>query len=291
LVGIECDGRTYHSGATARDRDRLRQHILEGLGWRIHRIWSTDWWLNPEGEIVKVMARLQTILDESEKIDEEPPVEVQPEAVSESIETAEVSEVKFAPSVSPEPVKEDSTPIYTPVTLNSNSPEDFYEPGIAWQLSGQLEDVINAEGPISEAVLFRKVARAWGLERTGSRIVERLKGLVPRSIGRTREGALTFYWPQSLDATGLCPIRIADEATMSKRHVDDVSQEELAALVLHVLEQAGGSPRQDAAKAVCRLIGMARITADSEARVSRAIDQLVKNAQVLETDANIRIPA
>jgi hypothetical protein len=177
------------------------------------------------------------------------------------------------------------------VTLDSTSPEDFYEPGVTWQLSGQLEEVINAEGPISESVLFRKVARAWGLERTGSRIVERLKGLVPKSIGRTHEGAFTFYWPQSLDATGLCPIRIAGEATASKRHVDDVSQAELAALVLHVLEQAGGSPRQDAAKAVCRLIGMARITADSEARVSKAIDQLVKNAQVLETDANIRIPA
>lgn len=288
LVGIECDGRTYHSGATARDRDRLRQHILEGLGWRIHRIWSTDWWLNPEGEILKVMARLQTILEESETIDEEPTVETQPEVDSEAIEPAEVNEARFASSVSPGTVKKDSTPIYTQVTLDSNSPEDFYEPGIYWQLAGQLEDVINAEGPISESVLFRKVARAWGLERTGSRIVERLKGLVPKAIGRTNEDALTFYWPQSLDPTGLCPIRIADESIASKRHVDDVSQEELAALVLHVLEQAGGSPRQDTAKAVCRLIGMARITADSEARVSQVIDRLVKNAQVLETDGNIR---
>jgi very-short-patch-repair endonuclease len=48
LLGIECDGATYHSAANARDRDRLRQMILEQLGWKIHRIWSTDWWLNPE---------------------------------------------------------------------------------------------------------------------------------------------------------------------------------------------------------------------------------------------------
>lgn len=51
LIGIECDGATYHSSMVARDRDRLRQIVLEGdkkhnqgLGWKIHRIWSTDWW-------------------------------------------------------------------------------------------------------------------------------------------------------------------------------------------------------------------------------------------------------
>jgi very-short-patch-repair endonuclease len=44
LVGIECDGATYHSMKTARDRDRLRQSVLESLGWKILRVWSTDWW-------------------------------------------------------------------------------------------------------------------------------------------------------------------------------------------------------------------------------------------------------
>jgi len=47
LLGIECDGATYHRSRSARDRDRLRQQVLENLGWRIHRIWSTDWFLNP----------------------------------------------------------------------------------------------------------------------------------------------------------------------------------------------------------------------------------------------------
>ena len=44
LLGIECDGAPYHSSFSARDRDRLRQQVLEGLGWKIHRIWSTDWY-------------------------------------------------------------------------------------------------------------------------------------------------------------------------------------------------------------------------------------------------------
>jgi very-short-patch-repair endonuclease len=49
LLGIECDGATYHSSATARDRDRLRQDVLEGLDWRICRVWSTDWLRDCEG--------------------------------------------------------------------------------------------------------------------------------------------------------------------------------------------------------------------------------------------------
>lgn len=43
ILGIECDGEMYHSGRTARERDRLRQEVLEGKGWKIHRIWSYDW--------------------------------------------------------------------------------------------------------------------------------------------------------------------------------------------------------------------------------------------------------
>lgn len=58
LVGIECDGATYHSTKTARDRDRLRQQVLEGLGWKIYRIWSQDWFRNKSREIEKIKTML-----------------------------------------------------------------------------------------------------------------------------------------------------------------------------------------------------------------------------------------
>jgi very-short-patch-repair endonuclease len=54
VLGIECDGASYHSLPTARDRDRLRQVVLEGLGWKLHRIWSTDWWTDSEREMQKL---------------------------------------------------------------------------------------------------------------------------------------------------------------------------------------------------------------------------------------------
>lgn len=54
-LAIECDGATYHSSNTARDRDRIRQTILENLGWRIVRIWSTDWIRDPKRQIDRVL--------------------------------------------------------------------------------------------------------------------------------------------------------------------------------------------------------------------------------------------
>ena len=62
LAGIECDGATYHRGATARDRDRLRQLVLERLGWRILRIWSTDWWTNSIRECERLHEALNVAL-------------------------------------------------------------------------------------------------------------------------------------------------------------------------------------------------------------------------------------
>ena len=61
LLGVECDGATYHSASTARDRDRLRQKVLEDLGWNMHRIWSTDWWINPEIPMKKLLERLSQL--------------------------------------------------------------------------------------------------------------------------------------------------------------------------------------------------------------------------------------
>lgn len=55
LIGIECDGRMYHSARSARDRDRLRQQVLEGMGWKIHRIWSTDWFNNQDFELKRLI--------------------------------------------------------------------------------------------------------------------------------------------------------------------------------------------------------------------------------------------
>ena len=61
LMGIECDGAAYHSAKSARDRDRLRQAHLERLDWRIRRIWSTDWFKNPQGVLAPIVRELNEL--------------------------------------------------------------------------------------------------------------------------------------------------------------------------------------------------------------------------------------
>ncbi|WP_446743496.1 DUF4011 domain-containing protein [Silvibacterium acidisoli] len=61
LLGIEFDGKSYHSGRSARDRDRLRQMTLENQGWKIHRVWSTDWFKNRDGEIERLLKRVRML--------------------------------------------------------------------------------------------------------------------------------------------------------------------------------------------------------------------------------------
>ncbi|NJL60956.1 MAG: DUF559 domain-containing protein [Methylacidiphilales bacterium] len=61
MLGIECDGASYHNTPTARDRDRLRQQVLEKLGWNIHRIWSTDWFRNKPAQVLLLRERIQEL--------------------------------------------------------------------------------------------------------------------------------------------------------------------------------------------------------------------------------------
>jgi very-short-patch-repair endonuclease len=69
VLAIECDGATYHSSYTARDRDRLRQQQLEGLGWRFHRIWSTDWFMRKEDEIQRTLEAFSESVEFADKLD------------------------------------------------------------------------------------------------------------------------------------------------------------------------------------------------------------------------------
>ena len=67
LAGIECDGAMYHSSAFARERDKIRQTVLESRGWKIFRVWSSDWWTNKEGAVKKLDGALREFLEESRR--------------------------------------------------------------------------------------------------------------------------------------------------------------------------------------------------------------------------------
>lgn len=71
LLGIECDGATYHSARSVRDRDRAREAVLRDLGWEIYRIWSTDWFSDPDYEIKRLVDHIESLAAEGNVADEQ----------------------------------------------------------------------------------------------------------------------------------------------------------------------------------------------------------------------------
>jgi len=97
IMGIECDGATYHSAKSVRDRDRLRQAILERLGWQIRRIWSTDWFKDPHSELRPIIQELRELKSEPLK---EREIESEPEEIEEIIDVVEAQEATVDPFIS-----------------------------------------------------------------------------------------------------------------------------------------------------------------------------------------------
>lgn len=229
LAGVECDGATYHGSATARDRDKVREQVLRGLGWNILRVWSTDWWLDAKGCAERLHENLEALLQESrerrasddsaaethwdighevegnEEIrDEELPAEIEvappcgadeSELVSASdgmLPDAPVTSVASAVAVATTPIGNAGYSVTDLSTLNAE-PDLFFEFAYRDTLRGMIEAVMKEESPLPADVLAQRIARAHGWLRTGGRIRERidlhLRGYDTKDLFGKRVGA------------------------------------------------------------------------------------------------------
>ncbi|MDB4055668.1 DUF4011 domain-containing protein [Akkermansiaceae bacterium] len=91
IMGIECDGATYHSAKSARDRDYLRQSILEDLGWKIRRVWSTDWFNNHQQCIAPIIQELNSLSNDPVVADNSDDCEPASESSAEEQLTEEIA--------------------------------------------------------------------------------------------------------------------------------------------------------------------------------------------------------
>jgi very-short-patch-repair endonuclease len=269
ILGVECDGRTYHSGATARDRDRLRQLVLEGLGWKLHRIWSTDWWTDQDREIAKLHSLLEAMVAE--------PLAANPE----------VSNVPALPAVIPielprtAPRTAPDVAIYSASVITGGTAEAFTLTQSNNLIAAEMLRVVTEEGPIAEDELFRRTARSWNQGRTGARIVNRLQTLAPAALRFLDSDDSYFYWPPTVDPALWTGFRLCTASEDTKRHVDNVSVQELANVAAYLLDQGGSCNARSLAKSVCQAIGMARVTMDSESRASKGIESLISRGRAM----------
>lgn len=185
LVGIECDGASYHSGATARDRDKVRAAVLGGLGWKLLRVWSTDWWVNPEGALERLNSWINWLLDESRKsiaAAVEQTTEEQMVALShdENVfadilvpppETSQLISLSAPPAevTAGEYVLADLAPFDAVIC-----PENFYQVNNDKVLLDLVKHVLAVESPISETNLVFRIARGHRFQKAGRLIRERI---------------------------------------------------------------------------------------------------------------------
>jgi very-short-patch-repair endonuclease len=170
VLAIEADGASYHASATARERDRLRQEHLERLGWRFHRIWSTDWFRNPEVEVAKAHAAWEAAVAISDRYGEagENPVTETPHGWAPPTATSERHD---APSTTP-PARTGRRPlIYANGSISDYSADHLLEI-VTWVASDGL---LRTNTELLEAVISE-----MRFERKGKRIVEAVNNAIWR---------------------------------------------------------------------------------------------------------------
>jgi hypothetical protein len=158
VLAIEADGASYHSAGNARDRDRLRQEHLERLGWRFHRIWSTDWFADPANEVAKIRTAYDQAVIRSaadgqypERATVTPPGPPQPEH-------------RLA---APRPVRQAPQPWLQPgLTIDQYSQHEL----------GQLARWIESDGTLhTEDQVLAEMMAELGFQRRGSKIEPTLR--------------------------------------------------------------------------------------------------------------------
>jgi very-short-patch-repair endonuclease len=279
VLGVECDGATYHSARSARDRDRLRHEVLASLGWRLHRIWSTDWFRNPQRETARLLTAIQHA-----RASAPPPVTPPPAAPAPAAPpiTQEAELVPVAPRVpGREPPRyEECQP---PVPRN----RDLLTLKLS-EMAALAAFVVKAEGPIHAEEVARRIREAFGLGRTGNRILSRIIEAL-RAAERLGEVIREEGFWSAPQQTHLLP-RQRRNSDLPLRRADRIAPREYRLAVLQVVETAVGIDREDLIVETARLLGFDRTGSDLHAAIEKQIVTLLNGNHILSENGHIRLP-
>ncbi|HUZ91076.1 MAG TPA: DUF3320 domain-containing protein, partial [Methylocella sp.] len=249
MLAIECDGATYHSALWARERDRLRQQVLENLGWRFHRIWSTDWFYR-RGE---QMEKLKQVLD-----------------------AARADAARDLP-VAPTPLSLADTPRdhgqhsaagvrqmrYELATCEVPPGLDIMKIDMDMEKFGAIvHSVIVQEGPIHRDEIVRRIGHLFGKQRVSPRIatvIKRALMLLGDQAPDLCHEADFWFTPEQRHAP---IVRDRSAAPTSLRKLDRIATSEIRAAMAIARRQNGSLRDDELAHAVASLLGLPKTTAE-----------------------------
>lgn len=271
ILGIECDGATYHSARSARERDRQRQAVLERHGWKIHRIWSTDWFQRPQEQLKKVLRAVDAEKEESSQpaIPEEVPEK--PIAIQREDPLPDDGEETASPH---------STP-YEEARFRVSTKKDIHETPLD-MLAEIVQKILRVEAPIHKEEVIARVRQLWGVGRAGSRIQQ----AVEKSIGRLTRGGMA---KQSKNFLSLydTELKIRDRSEVdspSLRNPDHLPPAEIDHTILTLIEKNHGLAIDETAKVVSQAFGFSSLGKNLRAVIDRRVRSLIRSGEVLETE-------
>ena len=283
ILAVECDGATYHSALWARERDRLRQDVLEHLGWKFHRIWSTDWFYRRAAEI----ERLKSALEEA-RLASRDGIKIRgANSESEQDKTATTLPSPTEPIILIE-ARERTMPHYQRAQISFQTQKEPHEVAIS-VLAQLVSSVVETEGPVHEDEVSRRIAAAFGKEKAGSRI-HRVTQQALRAAMESADSALIRdgeFWLTRTQGEDL-PVRDRSNETGPTASPAYISSLELVrCLEIAVEDNAGGSD-QDIIRAAARLFGFKRVGPELQARLESVQSELKPRAAIPLSGANFR---
>jgi very-short-patch-repair endonuclease len=320
VCGIECDGVAYHSSETARDRDRLRQQVLEARGWQIHRLWSTDWFKDREGQIDRLMrlieaSRVRTreeaaardAADEARRRDEAEraqrraealaaaPPAPDPSASPDALRAADPSPAAGPASAADSASAPDAQPAAPDVPMPRSVPYRMADTSTSFAgtdilaapqslLLNALRTVVDAEAPLHLDDAATRVAAMWGLTRTGSRIEARIAQAVDaaQAQGMLRRSGDFIHAPD-----GAVVVRSRRDVRIPAERIAPEEYREAAVQVLRAVPD--GLPRKELTAQVRALLGFSRISAKLEEGIGGALDALLADGTCAQSSTGIRL--
>ena len=286
VMGIECDGASYHSARSARDRDRLRQAVLEGLGWRMHRIWSTDWFHNPDAELRRLLLGIQVAQDSpgEQTVSLPPSVAAGRSAVPDPAPESPVCPTAITPASST------GTPYECAVVALNLGAGQMHEVDRK-QLADLLARVVEVESPVHWREAARRVMLAAGVQKLGVRIENAFGEAVRSGVARRQFNKRgEFLWKIGMEQP---PVRDRSILPNGSRRLEFVAPEEIQRAIVDAVEVARGMNPDEVPTAVCRVFGFARVTDDmkSEGRAASALarQQRAAEAQRSKSDGPSRV--
>ena len=246
LAGIECDGATYHGSPSARDRDRVRQIILEGLGWEIVRLWSTDYFLDADGSVEKIHSQLKDILENYE------------EDIEENEDVAEL-------------------PVKDYLETSRVNKENFFNAESSNALKDLCEEILRIQNGVSLFTLSSEIARRIGVGRVSTKFHERILVIIKPWAGISKKPSKdpTIWLDKQsivdlIEWRGLAPTGVV-------RTWSEISYHEQLGVVEYALRQNRYSP----ALAIKEMFNLSRLNKSTETEFLRWVTNYTKYKESL----------